>query len=269
VKRGWKRLVAVSAALLAAVLVPGAKGEGPCVLPPGKDGGEKRTVVLPGGAELTMVWIGAGKAVVGEEKARVRMPVDGFWVGVCEVTQKQWQSVMGDNPSYFRGEELAVASRRGELPVECVSWEDCMEFCRQTGLRLPTEMEWLRVRNDTWRLSTWSWTSDNSGGRTHPVGRSEPGWGGIFDMDGNVGEWCADWFAPLPTARAKNYAGPATGTERVVCGGNWCGDQWFGIRLRKDRLSLPPDCRYNNVGFRVCLSPSPGGEGADGAEQGR
>ncbi len=267
-KRGWKWLVAAWALLFSAALVAAAKAEGPCVLPPGKDSGEKRTVVLPGGEELTMVWIGAGKAVVGEKKARVRMPVDGFWIGVCEVTQKQWESVMGGNPSYFR-EEMAAASRRGELPVECVSWGDCMEFCRQTGLRLPTEMEWLRVRDVSWRLSSWSWTADNSEGRTHPVGRSSSGGGGIFDMEGNVGEWCADWFAPLPTAPTTNYVGPATGTERVVCGENWCGDKWFGIRLRKDRLSLPPDSRYNNVGFRVCLSPAPDGQGPDGSEQGR
>lgn len=266
-KRGWTWLVAVWAALLAA----SAQAEGPCVLPPGKDGGEKRTVALPGGAELTLAWIGAGTADIGDGKAPVRMPVDGFWIGVCEVTQKQWESVMGGNPSYFRGEELAVASLRGELPVECVSWKDCMEFCRQTGLRLPTEMEWLRARDSSRWVSTWSWTADNSEGRTHPAGRSGPGGGGVFDLDGNVGEWCADWFAPLPTAPATNYAGSATGTERVVCGGNWCGDQWFDMRLRKDRLSLPPDCRYNNVGFRVCLSPSPDGEGAgegEGAEQG-
>lgn len=265
VKRAWQRIVAALAALALAASVPAARAEGPVLLPPGDERGENRTVVLPGGAELTLAWVGAATVKVGKGKNTVRMPVDGFWIGVCEVTQKQWTGVMGTNPSYFRGEELSAASRRAELPVECVSWEDCMEFCRRTGLRLPTEMEWTRASCISRLHVPRSWTAGNSGNRTHPVRRADTGEDGIFDLDGNVSEWCADWFAPLPTARARNYAGPATGTERVVCGGNWCGDQWFDIRLESDRLSLPPDCRYNNVGFRVCLTPV--GNTADGPEQ--
>ena len=142
------------------------------------------------------------------------------------------------------------------MPVECVSWEDGMEFCRRTGLRLPTEMEWLYAHHASRRWNTWSWTSKNSGNRTHPAGRSEAGVPGLFDMDGNVCEWCSDWFAPWPNASTVNYAGPDTGTERAVCGGCWCGDEWFSRRLQKERLSLPPGSRYNNVGFRVCLTPS-------------
>ena len=235
----------------------------PCTLPPGTEDGEKRTVVLPGGAELALAWIGACTLELGKEDgatapAPLAMSMDGFWIGVCEVTQRQWESVMGNNPSYFRGEELSVASRRGELPVECVSWEDCAEFCRRTGLRLPTEMEWRKVQKSSRMPLERSWTAENSGNRTHPVGRSNPESGGIADMNGNVCEWCADWFGPWPVDPAANYAGPAEGTERVVCGGCWCGDGWFDRLLREKRLSLPPDCRYNNVGFRVCLTPSPG-----------
>jgi formylglycine-generating enzyme required for sulfatase activity len=134
-----------------------------------------------------------------------------------------------------------------------------MEFCRRTGLRLPTEMEWLLARAAIWQYvgNPWSWTARNSDNRTHPVGRSHAGSPGLFDMDGNVCEWCSDWFAPWPEVSATNYAGPVTGTERVVCGGCWCGDDWFDARIQKDRLSLPPASRYNNVGFRVCLTPVP------------
>lgn len=258
-KRGWKWLLAALAALSAALSVPAARAEGPILLPPGKESGETRSVRLPGGAELTLAWVGAGTVKLGEGKTAVWMETDGFWIGVCEVTQKQWKSVMGGNPSYFRGEELPVASRRAELPVECVSWENCMEFCRRTGLRLPTETEWLRADAISRFRVPRSWTAENSGNRTHPVRRADAGERGIFDLDGNVGEWCADWFAPLPTAPAKNYAGPATGTERVVCGGSWCGDNLFYLPEQGHRLSLPPACRYNNVGFRVCLSPVPDG----------
>lgn len=259
-KQGWTRLVAALAAFSAAVLVPEGASAGPCTLPPGRENFEQRTVVLPGGAELALAWIEAGAMEIGKDggvvlpekpskkSKAIRMDMDGFWIGVCEVTQQQWKDVMGSNPSYFRGEEL---------PVECVSWEDCTEFCRRTGLRLPTEMEWLFASSASGQWNTWSWTGRNSGGRTHPVGRSNAGVG-LFDMDGNVCEWCADWFAPWPSVSATNYAGPDTGTERVVCGGCWCGDEWFAQRLQKERLSLPPGSRYNNVGFRVCLTPSAG-----------
>lgn len=266
--------------LFSIAVFPAAGGEeAVCSLPPGTEFFEKRTVTLPGGAELTMAWIEESKMDIGEgsRDAALRkslpwlfkdsatptnefvwMETDGFWIGVCEVTQEQWKSVMGSNPSYFRGEELAVASQWGELPVECVSWDDCMEFCRRTGLRLPREMEWNLVRAAVWQYAgnPWSWTARNSENHTHPVGRSGAGNTGVFDMDGNVCEWCADWSGPWPETSATNYAGPATGTERVVCGGCWCGDNWFDARTRKDRLSLPPRSRYNNVGFRVCLSPA-------------
>lgn len=245
-------------ALFAVAFAMAASAEGSCTLPPGKEPYEKRTVVLPGGAEMSLAWIEAGTMQIGEQDAGDSVSLDGFWMSVCEVTQRQWESVMGSNPSYFRGEELAVASQRAELPVESVSWDDCAEFCRRTGLRLPTEMEWLYARNTPWKYpgKPWSWTAGNSRHRTHPVGRSHAGVAAIFDMDGNVCEWCADWFAPWPAASATNYAGPDIGTERVVCGGCWCGDEWFDTRLRKERLSLPPASRYNNVGFRVCLTPS-------------
>lgn len=255
VKRAWKWLFAALAAFCVASSARAAPPEAPCTLPPGEQWFEKRTLVLPGGAELALVWMAADKVPTGEKKSSPRVPVDGFWIGVCEVTQKQWTSVMGTNPSYFRGEELSAASRRAELPVECVTWDDAVEFCSRTGLRLPTEMEWLLARQASRWRSPQSWTAENSGGHTHPAGRLDAATGGLLDMGGNVSEWCSDWFAPWPKAPAANYAGPASGTERVVCGGNWCGDEWFSQRLQNERLSLPPACRYNNVGFRVCLTP--------------
>lgn len=279
---GWIHWVAAWAALCALVLGGAASAKGPCALPPGAQPGEQRTVELPGGADMTLIWIPADELILREPPVKVEdefdglegswgdeeetepqeslgMSMDGFWIGVCEVTQKQWVSVMGDNPSYFRGEELPTASLRANLPVECVSWNDCMEFCRRTGFRLPTEMEWNRAQNTwVWPDGSWSWTSKNSENRTHPVGRSKAGRTMLFDMDGNVCEWCADWFGPWPETSRTNYTGALDGTERVICGGCWCGDEYFDQQRWKNRLSLPPECRYNSVGFRVCLSPTDG-----------
>ena len=272
-KRGGTWRAAVWAAVCAAGLVVAAAADEPIGLPPGKKAGERRTVALEGGAEMTLAWIPAGTVSIAKggvtferDKDAVEMPVGGFWMGFNEVTRKQWQSVMGNDPSYFRGEELPVASRRGELPVESVSWDECVEFCRRTGFRLPTEMEWWRAHSRSILRGWKRWTSENSGGRTHPVDRGNPGQDGLADINGNVSEWCADWFAPFPSAPMADYAGPDAGTERVICGGNWCGEEWFDCSLRKDRLSLPPGCRYNNVGFRVCLDPVPDGDGAQGGD---
>jgi len=259
-----KHLLAALAAFFGAVVLSASRAEVPCTLPPGKEDFESRTIALPGGAELTLRWIETGKLTIDQWEGTylskpLRVPVDGFWIGVCEVTQKQWKSVMGDNPSYFRGEELPTASRRAELPVECVSWDDCTEFCRRTGLRLPTEMEWLRANTAFWTRQ--SWTLENSEGRTHPVGRPGESGTGLPDMNGNVCEWCADRFAPWPEPLPANYAGPSEGTDRVACGESWCEERWPGSRFAKERLHLPPGCRYNNLGFRVALTPAGGGRG--------
>ena len=279
-KRAWKRIVVALELLSASVQAQANPPDGSCILPPGEEKLERRSVTLPGGAELALAWIPGGKigvkdpagptVIPGEgsnlleqvantrvvPKEPIWMTADGFWIGVCEVTQKQWESVMGSNPSYFRGEEFSAVSKRAELPVECVSWDDCMEFCRRTGLRLPTEIEW-RLANASFLDRPRNWTIRNSKNRTHPAGRPLAGFSGLYDMDGNVCEWCSDWFASWPGMSSTNYAGASTGTERVLCGGCWCVDDWFNSHDPDHRISLPPSSRYNNVGFRVCLTPAP------------
>ena len=186
---------------------------------------------------------------------------DGFWMGKREVTQAQWQAVMGGNPSHFRGTSL---------PVETVSWVDCQDFIRRLNakngeaFRLPTEAEWeCACRADTHtkfsfgdsnsELGAYAWYLQNSGNETHPVGQKRPNGWGLYDMHGNVWEWCEDKYGAYPTGSVTNPTGPETRSlHRVYRGGCWrysaasCraanraeGDQggqsrYLGFRLARD-----------------------------------
>jgi formylglycine-generating enzyme required for sulfatase activity len=200
----------------------------------------------------------------------------GFWMGKYEVTQGEYLAVMGSNPSNFTGDT--------NLPVETVSWYDATGYCaaltereRLAGrigtncvYRLPTEAEWeyaCRGWTSTrfsygddpgyTNLTDHAWYWDNSGGETHAVGQKLPNPWGLYDMHGNVWEWCQDWFDTYPGGIAVDPQGPATGSSRVIRGGSWYG--WLdGARYCQsaNRLgSNNPDNGYINVGFRVLLAP--------------
>ena len=171
-----------------------ALGEGP-------HAGETKTIALPRGAEMEMVWCPPGVFEMGspageagrgdDEKQRHVTVTNGFWMAKTEVTQAQWQSVTGKNPSKFKG---------NDLPVESVSRNECLKFCRKTGLQLPTEAEWeyaCRAGSGgayagSGRLDEMGWFEGNSGDRTHPVGQKGFNAWGLQDMHGNVFEYCAD-----------------------------------------------------------------------------
>jgi formylglycine-generating enzyme required for sulfatase activity len=184
----------------------------------------------------------------------------GFWLGATPVTQRQWEAVMGDNPSAFRG---------ADRPVEHVSWYDCVAFMAELSAwgvasRLPTEAEWeyacragttgptyLGV-NDAATLDRLGWYWDNSEWDTHPVGQKAPNAWGLHDMLGNVWEWCADWKADYPSGRQVDPKGPGTGACRVLRGGSW-GDDASRLRAA-DRDDSSPDSRDRGLGFRVARS---------------
>jgi len=202
-----------------------------------REPGETKTVALPGGATMEMVWCPPGEFTMGSpasEEGRYPRHHDyerqhqvtltkGFWMAKTEVTQKQWQSVMGYNPAKFKGDDL---------PVECVSWEDCQEFCRKAGLQLPTEAQWeyaCRAGSTgpyagTGQLDDMGWHFSNSGGGAHPVGTKRANAWGLHDMHGNVWEWCADWFGNYPTGAVADPTGLVSGGCPVLRGGCWSDD---------------------------------------------
>ena len=193
------------------------------------------------------------------EKPVHSVTLSSYYIGKTEVTQALWQAVMGSNPSNFKG---------SNLPVECVSWNDCQEFIKKlnrlTGrnFRLPTEAEWefaCRGGNNSCgykysgsnKLGSVAWYIGNSGGKTHPVGTKAPNELGIYDMSGNVWEWCSDWYADYTSYSQTNPTGPQSGSYRVIRGGCWSnGARGCRSSIRTDNY---PTIRYFGLGLRLAL----------------
>lgn len=185
-----------------------------------------------------------------------------FSIGKYEVTQEEWEAVMGNNPSYSKG---------ANKPVEQVSWNDCQEFIKKlnllTGLqfRLPTEAEWeyaARGGNKSKgykysgsnNIGDVAWYCDNSSSTTHQVGTKQPNELGIYDMSGNVYEWCSDWYSGsyYSSSPSTNPTGPSTGSGRVSRGGGWGNlAQYCRVSIRN---SFFPGSRSNYIGFRLAYS---------------
>ena len=193
-----------------------------------------------------------------------------FYMSTTEVTQAQWKAVMGTSLA----EQQAKASKKLPLPGESaaspmyyVSWDDATEFCRRlsekTGrkLRLPTEAEWeYACRAGTslpygikGKLMDVGWHHDNSQSSTHPAAQKQPNAWGLYDMHGNVSEWCADWYWDYPTAKVRDPQGAETALTRVVRGGAWSSS----LRNCRSayRLAAAPSRRADDIGFR-CVQES-------------
>jgi formylglycine-generating enzyme required for sulfatase activity len=187
----------------------------------------------------------------------------GFWMSDRETTQREYQLVMGSNPSYRKGESL---------PVEQVSWDDAVAYCKkltereraagritsQQAYRLPTEAEWeYAARAGTagaryGELHAIAWHGGNSGSETHAVKQKTANIWGLHDMIGNVWEWCGDWYGNYPTGSVTDPTGPNSGSLRVIRGGG-CSDD-AGRARSAFRLRYVPGSRYFNLGFRPVLS---------------
>ena len=185
----------------------------------------------------------------------------GFFMGLTEVTQAQWKAVMGadSNPAHFTGDDL---------PVENVSWNDAVDFCAKLSLkegksyRLPTEAEWeyacragtngpFHTGQGEESLKQATWLAGNSGDQTHPAGQKAANAFGLYDVHGNVSEWCADWYGDYPQADQTDPIGPAKGSFRVLRGGSWSDAPQFcraGYRFWD-----APAYRNSHSGFRVVL----------------
>ncbi len=228
--------------------------------------GESKTITLPGGVKMEMIWCAPGKFEMGspvDETGRfdneTRHPVTitkGFWLGKYEVTQRQWECVMRSNHSRFKGPDR---------PMENVSWLDCETFVRRVNAQLgglarfPTEAEWEYAcragcdgpvsGSDT--LADVAWYDCNSDSQTHEVGRIKPNAWGFYDMHGNVLEWCSDWFSALP-GKPVDPKGPPSGSFKVLRGGCWFfyeRDCRCAYRLKRE-----PSLRNCIFGFRLACS---------------
>ena len=235
---------------------------------------------------LDYVSIPAGSYLMGDvefgtiiERPAHQVSVSAFEMGVMEITQERYQSITGINPSYFMGEDL---------PVQGVSWYDAASFCNQlsekagltpcydentfecnyssNGFRLPTEAEWeyackagsetaYYTGNDESDLDVAGWYSNNSNETPHPVGQKLPNGFGLYDMHGNVWEWCNDWYSEdyYATSPTDDPTGPESGTYKMERSGSWYNGCW-GCRSTY-RVKHLPSFLHDALGFRVIRRP--------------
>ena len=223
------------------------------------------------GVSFTMVGVEGGTFTMGAtseqgtsdpydaEYPTHSVTLSNFSIGETEVTRELWKAVMGSDPSYFGGTNL---------PVEYVSWNNCQTFITKlnqlTGknFRLPTEAEWeyaARGGNKSKgykyagsnNLNDVAWYSDNSSRNTHPVKQKQPHELGLYDMSGNVWEWCQDWYGSYSSNAQTNPTGPTSGSDRVVRGGGW-GNNARHCRV-SNRDSDAPTEYVNDLGLRLAL----------------
>jgi formylglycine-generating enzyme required for sulfatase activity len=216
-------------------------------------------VRVPGGCFQMGDTFGDGNS---DEKPVHEVCVSDFYIGKYLVTQAQWVTVMGENPSKFTGD------RR---PVDTVSWDDAQEFIKklnqQSGrsYRLPTEAEWEYAarsggRKEKWagtsdpsQLGDYAWYKENSDEKTHVVGTKKPNGLGLYDMSGNLWQWCQDKYGDVyyEESDRNNPQGPLTGSARVVRGGSWYNSA--GNVRASYRHGGAPGLRYDYGGFRLGL----------------
>jgi len=223
---------------------------------------------------LEMIFVEGGTFTMGatpEQKPEAKnyeepaheVSLSHYYIGKYPVTQKQWKAIMGKNPSSFKG---------NDRPVETVSWDDAQQFLfklnKRTGknYRLPTEAEWeyaARGGQHSWgykysgsdNLSDVGWFDENSGYKTHNVGKKKANELGIHDMCGNVMEWCSDWYdnSYYKNSPERNPQGPSSGSRRVRRGGSWFSDA--GHCRVSHRAGIAPNGGARGVGFRLVLVP--------------
>jgi formylglycine-generating enzyme required for sulfatase activity len=243
-----------------------------------KEPPQELTVDLGNGAKLELVLVPAGEFLMGspvadkdafsdeqpQHRVRITKP---FYLGKYQVTQEQWKAVMGSKPSFLKGPKH---------PVELVSWDDCQKFFGKLNgksgkgsgtFQLPSEAQWEYAcragsktkycfGDDEARLGDYAWYAANSNGKTHPVGAKKPNAWGLYDMHGNVWEWCQDWYDGGYYAKSPvdDPRGPARGSGRVARGG---GRAAIAKLCRSAvRYSFKPAHSDFNLGLRVAQVPA-------------
>ena len=238
-----------------------------------KDLNEKTNLSLTvNGVSFEMVYVEGGSFDMGatteqggdansDEYPVHSVTLSEYYIGRCEVTQELWEAVMGSNPSCFIG---------AQKPVERVSWYECQEFVSRlnslTGrtFRLPTEAEWEYAARGGKKSSHYkysgsdnignvAWHKGNSGDKTHAVGTKTANELGIYDMSGNVREWCSDWYGDYSAGAQTNPQGPSSGSRRVLRGGS-CYNSARYCRV-SSRGNPIPEAFNSNYGLRLVLVP--------------
>ena len=220
-----------------------------------------KMIQVEGGTFDMKYAVSSGFLGLSSKEIKQKTTLSDYYIGETQVTQALWKAVMGNNPSRFEGDNL---------PVECVSWNDCETFISRlnsiTGknFRLPTEAEWefaARGGNKSSHyqysgsnnLNDVAWYADNSGNKTHAVATKHPNELGIYDMSGNVWEWCSDWYGNYSSSSQTNPQGPNSGSSRVFRGGSWDYDARY---CRSSfRNYFIPFISYFNLGLRLVLVP--------------
>ena len=220
---------------------------------------ENRVIELP-----EMVYITGGSFNMGSDKSRVeekpvhQVTISSFYMGKYEITQSQWESVMGNKPSYFKD--------CPNCPVENVSWDAVQQYLKKINAksgkhyRLPTEAEWEYAARGgqnydyagSNNIADIAWVGGNSLSQTHPVGQKSANGFGLFDMTGNVWEWCNDKFGKYTKDPSTDPTGPVSGDYKISRGGGWstAGSSCWVVYRRVESASLSD----LNLGFRIAIS---------------
>jgi formylglycine-generating enzyme required for sulfatase activity len=240
----------------------------------------KRPKTITNSLGMKMMWIEPGHFLMGsgtDEKGREEdespqhkvILTKGFYIGSTEVTQQQWVKLMGAGP-WSSNRNIAKGDK---LPAVMMTWGEAALFCKKLGdkegrrYRLPTEAEWeyaCRAKTTTWFYwgdeydGRYAWSSKNSKRSIHEVGTRLPNAWGLFDMGGNVWEWCSDWHEPHTASEVTDPNGPTTGTKRVIRSGSYNNSIW-DCRCA-ERGCVPPKTRGGSIGLRVVMEVEPPGE---------
>ena len=224
-------------------------------------------MVAVDGGTFTMGATSEQQSPYDSEKPIHNVTLSDYYIGETEVTQALWEAVMGSNPSYFKG---------SDNPVECVSYNDCVAFVKKLNeklkasgqlpagreFRLPTEAEWeFAARGGNFSrgyqysgsntLSSVAWYGESwNTGSTHPVKQKQANELGLYDMSGNVDEWCSDWYGAYSSSSQTNPKGPGSGSIRVYRGGCW--SNYAGNCRVSNRNNYVPGNRSSNIGLRLC-----------------
>jgi len=223
---------------------------------------KKKDFMLAEGVTISMIWVEPGAFIMGspykelgrtpEREAQHKVTITkGYWLAETELTQLQWQKIMEVNPSFNKGDNL---------PVDQVSFSDIQEFLKkintiQNKFRLPTEAEWEfacragSIKPYGGNIDAMVWHRGNSGIQSHPVASKKPNAWGFYDMQGNILEWCSDWFQEDTTKDTINPEGPETGIYKVQRGGQFTGRSKH--TRAADRQRSNPNKRDFYVGFRL------------------